>query len=295
MCDRLSSLAWSWALPLVTSVGNPRSPSEGACALPAGAVAGGFCGAGAGLLFVCAKDGNEAAHKHAQVSATVFRRIVFTLIFYSPAPSAPPAHPTLKTASRLADRPYLTRRFEGQPGYENSGAFTGSQLPNRVCTRMERGKFSMSLSRLALAGIVAAGSVAFSQTGSQAPGRPDHMEHRFDNPEASAQSFDDPARDAWQMPDRVIATLGLKPGQTVADIGAGTGYFSVRLARSPAAPEVYAADIEPAMVKYLQDRAAREGLKNVVAVLAAADTPNLPEPVDVALRSEEHTSELQSL
>lgn len=137
--------------------------------------------------------------------------------------------------------------------------------------------------RLALAGIVAAAAVAFGQTGPQAPARPDHMEHRFDNPEASAQSFDDPARDAWQLPDRVIAALGLKPGQTVADIGAGTGYFSVRLARSAAAPIVYAADIEPAMVKYVQDRAAREGLKNIVAVLAAADTPNLPGPVDVAL------------
>ncbi len=141
----------------------------------------------------------------------------------------------------------------------------------------------MPLSRLAVAAIVAVGTVAFSQTGAQAPPKPDHMEHRFDNPEASARSFDDPARDAWQMPDRVIAALGLKPGQAVADIGAGTGYFSVRLAKSAAAPKVYAADIEPAMVKYVQDRAAGEGLKNVTAVLAAADTPNLPEPVDVVL------------
>jgi cyclopropane fatty-acyl-phospholipid synthase-like methyltransferase len=109
------------------------------------------------------------------------------------------------------------------------------------------------------------------------------MEHRFDNPEASAKSFDDPMRDTWQMPDRVIAALGLKPGQSVADIGAGTGYFSVRLAKSQVAPRVYAADIAPEMVKYLQDRAAKEGLKNVVPVLAAADKPNLPEPVDVIL------------
>lgn len=137
--------------------------------------------------------------------------------------------------------------------------------------------------RLTLLGIVTAGVVACGQTGSQNPAHPDHMERRFDNPEASAQSFDDPARDAWQMPDRVIAALGLKPGQAVADIGAGTGYFSVRLAKSAAAPKVFAADIEPAMVKYVQDRAAREGLKNIVPVLAAADTPNLPEPVDVAL------------
>ncbi len=112
---------------------------------------------------------------------------------------------------------------------------------------------------------------------------PDHFEHRFDDPERSAREFDDPARDAWQMPDRVIATLDLKPGQSVADIGAGTGYFSVRLARQPAALTVYAVDIEPSMVEYLKTRAAKEGLKNVVAVQASADSPNLPAPVDLVL------------
>ena len=108
------------------------------------------------------------------------------------------------------------------------------------------------------------------------------MEHHFD-PEASAKAFDDPARDAWQMPDRVIDALALKPGQMVADIGSGTGYFTIRLAKSAAAPKVYGADIEPGMVKYLRDRAAKEGLNNVVAVKAATDTPNLPEHVDLVL------------
>ena len=51
--------------------------------------------------------------------------------------------------------------------------------------------------------------------------KPDHMEHSFADAERYAKSFDDPARDAWQMPDQVIAALGLKSGQTVADIGAG--------------------------------------------------------------------------
>ena len=110
----------------------------------------------------------------------------------------------------------------------------------------------------------------------------DHMEHHFD-PAASAKQFDDPTRDAWQMPDKVIAALQIQPGQSVADIGAGTGYFSVRLARSAAAPKVYAADIEPAMVTYLRERAAKEGLKNITAVQASAESANLPEPVDVIL------------
>src|SRR5688572_30832437 len=96
--------------------------------------------------------------------------------------------------------------------------------------------------------------------------RPDHMDHSFADVERYSKIFDDPARDAWQMPDRVISALGLRPGQVVADIGAGTGYFTVRLAKSTAAPKVYAVDIEKSMVEHIQRRAAREGLPNVVAV-----------------------------
>ena len=110
-----------------------------------------------------------------------------------------------------------------------------------------------------------------------------HMEHRFDNPEQYAKSFDDPARDEWQMPGRVIDTLALAPGQVVADIGAGTGYFTVRLANAAARPKVYAVDIEKSMVEYVQQRAAKEGLKNVFGVQSRADGASLPEPVDVVL------------
>ena len=135
--------------------------------------------------------------------------------------------------------------------------------------------YMLSISLLAVA-------VTFSQSKEQEKAHADHMEHHFD-PKESAKSFDDPARDTWQLPDRVIAALNLKRGQIVADIGAGTGYFSVRLAKSEAAPRVYAADIEPSMVSYLRERAAKEGLNNVIAVQAAADRPNLPEPVDLIL------------
>ena len=133
-----------------------------------------------------------------------------------------------------------------------------------------------------LAIFLLAAAVALSQSMEQEKAHADHMEHHFD-PKESAKSFDDPARDTWQLPDRVIAALNLKRGQIVADIGAGTGYFSVRLARSEAAPKVYAVDIEPSMVTYLRERAAKEGLKNVIAVQATADQPNLPEPVNLVL------------
>lgn len=141
----------------------------------------------------------------------------------------------------------------------------------------------MRSNRCVLVAILLAGPAALAQSQAQDKAHPDHMEHRFNHPELSAKGFDDPARDAWQLPDRVIGALGLKQGQLVADIGSGTGYFAIRLAKSAAAPKVYGADIEPAMVAYLRQRAAREGISNVVAVQAAADTPNLPEPVDVIL------------
>ncbi len=113
------------------------------------------------------------------------------------------------------------------------------------------------------------------------PAKPDHMQHKFDDPARFAKSFDDPARDGWQMPARVIDALALKPGMTVADVGAGTGYFSMRLARVPVS--VFAVDVEPAMIDHLKKRAADEKLSNVAPVLASATSANLPEPVDVVL------------
>ena len=112
--------------------------------------------------------------------------------------------------------------------------------------------------------------------------KPDHMQHKFDDPARYAKSFDDPARDKWQMPDRIIAALDLKPGMSVADVGAGTGYFTVRLAKAPGV-SVLAVDIEPKMLEHLKTRAAAEKLTNVSTVLAGANSPNLPQPVDVVL------------
>jgi ubiquinone/menaquinone biosynthesis C-methylase UbiE len=107
----------------------------------------------------------------------------------------------------------------------------------------------------ALAALVT-GSMLHAQAQGQAQDvqtkHPDHMEHSFADVERYVKSFDDPKRDEWQMPDRVIAQLGLKMGDSVADIGAGTGYFTVRLAKSAAVSRVFASDIEPNMVQYVQ-------------------------------------------
>jgi len=135
-------------------------------------------------------------------------------------------------------------------------------------------------SAVAAAVSVASGAGAQQQ---HPPSAPDHLEHRFDDPERYARSFDDPARDGWQLPGRVIEALALSPTASVADIGAGTGYFSVCIAKAIPRGTVYASDVEPSMVDYIRKRAVADGLTNVVPVLAGAETPKLPNAVDVAL------------
>ncbi|MEW6323036.1 MAG: methyltransferase domain-containing protein [Acidobacteriota bacterium] len=137
------------------------------------------------------------------------------------------------------------------------------------------------LALTALPIVLLAGALSAQQP--QPQHRPDHLQHRFDDPERFARGFDDPARDAWQMPDRVIAALGLRADSTVADIGAGTGYFSLRLAHAVPRGTVFAVDVEPAMLEHIRTRATGAHVANIVTVLAAADSPNLPKPVDVVL------------
>jgi predicted methyltransferase len=101
--------------------------------------------------------------------------------------------------------------------------------------------------------------------------------HRFEHAEQWAKEFDDPARDAWQRPADVIAALRLAPGMTVADVGAGTGYFLPHLSRAVGPTgKVLALDIEPDMVRYMKERAEREHLANVAPRVVALDDPQLP-------------------
>jgi SAM-dependent methyltransferase len=110
-----------------------------------------------------------------------------------------------------------------------------------------------------------------------------HMPHSFDNADEWAKRFEDPSRDAWQKPDEVLSALALAPDAKVADVGSGTGYFAVRLARAVPRGHVYGVDIEADMARYLGERARREGLSNVTPVIAAPDDARLPELVDVVL------------
>ena len=108
-------------------------------------------------------------------------------------------------------------------------------------------------------------------------------QHSFAGAAHWAKIFDDPARDQWQKPHQVIQALALKPDAVVADIGAGTGYFALRLSHMLPHGTVYAVDTEPDMVKYLADRAMQYGANNLKALLASGNDPQLPAKVDLAL------------
>src|SRR6516164_9588281 len=89
--------------------------------------------------------------------------------------------------------------------------------------------------------------------------------------------FDSPGRDERLHINRVMDLLGVQPGTNVADIGAGSGWFTVRAARrvTPTGT-VYAVDINPAAIRYISERAAADKLGNIKTVLSAPDDPRLP-------------------
>jgi len=117
---------------------------------------------------------------------------------------------------------------------------------------------------------------------------PHTHQHQFKDAEKWSHVFDDPKRDEWQKPHQVIQALELAPGAVVADVGAGTGYFSARLATMLPKGKVYAVDVEPDMVKHLAERARREGRKNLRAVQGAPADARLPEKVDLILFVDVH-------
>ena len=121
----------------------------------------------------------------------------------------------------------------------------------------------------------------FAQT--RAPMQQQHVGHSFGDAEKWAKEFDNPQRDAWQKPDEVLDALHLQRTDKVADIGAGTGYFSVRIAKRVPDGKVFSVDIEPDMLHYLGERAHREHLSVLLPMRGTAESPNLPEPVDIVL------------
>jgi ubiquinone/menaquinone biosynthesis C-methylase UbiE len=88
--------------------------------------------------------------------------------------------------------------------------------------------------------------------------------------------LEDPMRDAYQKPQEVVKALKIEEGEVIADIGAGSGYFAVRLARAVGEKgRVYGVDVNPDMIVHLNRRVRDLNLKNVVTVLCAPEDPLL--------------------
>jgi len=105
----------------------------------------------------------------------------------------------------------------------------------------------------------------------------DELRDEHGNPKdltAYIARLEDPGRDAWQRPEVALAALGITQDQVVCEIGTGTGYFALRLAKLAA--WVYAIDVEPQLLSLLSNRAASAGVHNLTPVLGLPLDPRLP-------------------
>jgi predicted methyltransferase len=116
-------------------------------------------------------------------------------------------------------------------------------------------------------------------------GTMDHVQHDFSDVARFEAMFDAPDRVAWQHPVSVVAMLEATPGQTVVDLGTGTGYFLPFLSVAVGTHgHVLALDTEAAMIAHVTERMTREGITNVEARTVGASDPGLaPESVDHVL------------
>lgn len=119
--------------------------------------------------------------------------------------------------------------------------------------------------------------VSVSVHAQDASKRDQHQMHELHNdPKSYIGALEDPKRDAYQKPHEVLTALNIKPGEVIADIGAGSGYFALRLAHFVGDKgKVYAVDVSPDMVRHLNRRIRETKASNVVTILADNDDPLL--------------------
>jgi ubiquinone/menaquinone biosynthesis C-methylase UbiE len=89
-------------------------------------------------------------------------------------------------------------------------------------------------------------------------------------------------RDEWQQPEKIMDLVGLRPGMVIGEVGAGTGYFTFKMA-ARVGPEgkIYANDINRSALKKLEERAEREGVGNIEIIVGREDDPLLPENLEM--------------
>jgi SAM-dependent methyltransferase len=131
---------------------------------------------------------------------------------------------------------------------------------------------------LALLFLLQSGLAALAQSPAPAGATPQSEPRKTSEPYTGDLSiFDSPGRAERLQINRVMDILGIAPGKCVADIGAGSGWFSVRAARRVGGGGlVYAVDINPEAIRYIGERAEKEKLQNVKTILGKADSPLLP-------------------
>lgn len=103
-------------------------------------------------------------------------------------------------------------------------------------------------------------------------------------PPEELAALEGPDRDAWQEPERIMDSLGITSGTTVADVGAGGGWFTIKLANR-VGPKglVYAEDIQREMIESINRRVNRTNLSNVKTIIGTSNNPKIPTPVDAVL------------
>jgi ubiquinone/menaquinone biosynthesis C-methylase UbiE len=125
--------------------------------------------------------------------------------------------------------------------------------------------------------VAALAALAAVVTGLDVSGQAQDRRHVRRFPPAELGVLEGPDREAWQKPDMIMDALGIADGSSVADLGAGGGWFTVRLARRVGPRgRVYAEDIQKEMIESMNRRIAREGLHNVTMVLGTEENPGLP-------------------
>ena len=121
--------------------------------------------------------------------------------------------------------------------------------------------------------------VSVSAHAQDAVKRDPHKMHELHNdPKSYVDALEDPKRDAYQKPHEVLTALNIKPGEVIADIGAGSGYFTFRLSHHVGDKgKIYAVDVSSDMVRHVNRRIRATKATNVVTVLADPDDPLLPD------------------
>jgi predicted methyltransferase len=162
----------------------------------------------------------------------------------------------------------------------------GTQIRPRLRFRLDLhshravpGRLPALLVLAAVGALLAGTAVAGAQQGAAPPAGPHDatVHHPFKGIDQWVRVFDDPERDKWQKPQETVEALHITPGMTVADLGAGTGYFNRYLSKA-VGPRgmVLALDTEIEMVQHMAQRNLHEKLTNVLPVLVLPENPFLP-------------------